>query len=128
MTERGGRDYPYQEVAQTLRRAISDGQLGVGDKLPSVRQLAREHGVTPTTAARAVRALTDAGYVTTVAGLGIYVTDSTDPAAHEVTAGELVAQLDQIQLAVSELADRVTRLESPRALAAPGHRRGRTTA
>jgi len=43
----------YRQVLDQLRRLIASGQLGVGDALPSVRELAMQHAVNPMTISKA---------------------------------------------------------------------------
>lgn len=47
----------YEQVADQIRRFITEGPLGPGTVLPSVRQLARDLGVNLNTIARAYRLL-----------------------------------------------------------------------
>jgi len=53
----------YQEVANQLRRSISEGKLKPGDKLPPERDLARMFGVSRNTIRDAMRALEQSGLV-----------------------------------------------------------------
>jgi DNA-binding GntR family transcriptional regulator len=52
---------PYAQIANTLRQKIKDGELRPGDRLPSVRNLATEYGVSPVTADKALSALRSEG-------------------------------------------------------------------
>jgi GntR family transcriptional regulator len=63
----------YRRVADALRDQILSGELGEGDRLPSIRQLVMRHGVTAGTAARAVAALRAEGLVITAHGSGAFV-------------------------------------------------------
>ena len=54
-------------------RFIEAGVLKEGDKLPSVRQLARDNGINPNTVARAYSQLEDNGIVVNVPKKGVYV-------------------------------------------------------
>src|SRR5262245_36273540 len=47
----------YQELAARLAEAIFAGSLRTGDRLPSVRRLSEQHGVSIATAVQAYRAL-----------------------------------------------------------------------
>lgn len=51
------RDFLYQEIASRLTDQITSGVLKPGDKLPSVRMLCREHGVSMNTAKRVFQEL-----------------------------------------------------------------------
>lgn len=54
---------PYIQIARDLRGAIRCGALGVGDVLPTVKDLARRYAVAVGTAHRAVALLTDEGLI-----------------------------------------------------------------
>ncbi len=60
-------------LAQSLREAITSGVLGPGDKLPSERTLAEQHGVARNTAREAVRLLAQEGLVRAEHGRGVFV-------------------------------------------------------
>ncbi len=47
------------QIAAALRQALAQGEIGAGDELPSVRQLAGDLGVHWNTVARAYRRLAD---------------------------------------------------------------------
>lgn len=111
MADERTREYPYQELARRLRRTIDEGELSINDRLPSIRELARQHHVTPATAARAVRELIEEGYVNTVPGLGIFVT-SPDQPPRGTSGEELSMLIGQVQAVVTDLAGRVSALEA----------------
>lgn len=56
------------QIADQLRGLIVSGQLAADDRLPSVRQLARDLSVAPGTVAKAYRALEVDGILTARAG------------------------------------------------------------
>ena len=45
----------YQRIAQQIELAVSHGAVRAGERLPSVRQLSHQHGVSMTTALQALR-------------------------------------------------------------------------
>jgi len=63
----------YKALAQAIREGIVSGQLGSGEKLPPVRDLAYRVGITPGTVARAYSLLIDEGRLTAGVGRGTYV-------------------------------------------------------
>ena len=69
----------FNAVAEGLRRQITEGVLGVGAKLPPVRDLAWELKITPGTVARAYTILTDEGLLEAVVGRGTFVADQAQP-------------------------------------------------
>jgi integrase len=54
---------PYAEIARDLRGAIACGAYAEGDRLPTIKDLAKRYGVAPSTAQRAIALLKDSGYV-----------------------------------------------------------------
>ena len=65
--------YLYQEIAETLRRRIAAGELKAGDKLPPVREMAKQWQCTPGTVSRAYAILTQEGLVAGQRGSGTHV-------------------------------------------------------
>ncbi len=63
----------YTEVADEIRRAISSGALRAGDRLPSVRQLSRQRGVSVSTVLQAYAQLEAAGVLHARPQSGHYV-------------------------------------------------------
>ena len=72
---------PSKQIAAILRARIEAGELPPDSRIPSRLALAAEYGVSPETAAKAVRILRDAGLVVVVAGYGVFVAprDSEPP-------------------------------------------------
>jgi GntR family transcriptional regulator/MocR family aminotransferase len=70
-----GRKHLGREIYRQLRRAIVEGQLRPGDRLPASRELARHLGVSRTTATGAYDRLTGEGFVTSKVGAGTFVSD-----------------------------------------------------
>lgn len=62
-----------QQIVDGVRMKIATAELGVGDKLPSVRGLARQLTVNPNTVAKAYAELTSEGWLESRQGLGLYV-------------------------------------------------------
>ena len=69
---------PYEQVRATLAARISEGSLAVGTRLPTVRALAGELGLSAGTVARAYRELEQAGLVVTRGRAGTVVSDLGD--------------------------------------------------
>lgn len=75
----------YKALAQAIREGIATGQLPAGHKLPPVRELAYQIGVTPGTVARAYTVVTEEGRLIAEVGRGTFVAGlrSTDAAPDE---------------------------------------------
>ncbi len=55
--------YRYEALASSVAHAIATGALVAGERLPSVRELSRQHSVSLSTATQAMRWLEDSGLV-----------------------------------------------------------------
>jgi GntR family transcriptional regulator len=64
---------PTEQIRDQIRGSIATGQLAAGDRLPSVRQLAKDLAVAPGTVAKAYKALEAEGYLTARTGGGTRV-------------------------------------------------------
>ena len=69
--------YPFEKLAVELRGRIYEGELAVGLPLPSVKELARAHGMSPSTAQRAVQLLSQWGLVRIEPGMPTLVAPRT---------------------------------------------------
>ena len=65
----------YQQLKDRIIARISSGELQPGDRVPSENELVESSNVSRMTANRALRELTDEGYVRRVAGRGSFVAD-----------------------------------------------------
>lgn len=70
---RAAADLPYLRIVAELRRRIVEGELQVGDRLPSTRKLAGEWRVAIATATRALSMLRQEGLVRALPGVGTIV-------------------------------------------------------
>jgi GntR family transcriptional regulator len=62
-----------RQIVDAIRLKISTAELAVDDKLPSVRGLAQQLGVNPNTVSKAYARLIAEGWLTSRAGLGLFV-------------------------------------------------------
>lgn len=109
MTNASGPLAPYMQVVADIRGQIERGELKPGDRLPSHRALADQHGIALMTAAKAVRNLCEEGWAVSTPSLGVFVAERNSSGA--VTMESLSQQLDAVQAAVVGLAERVEHLE-----------------
>ena len=65
---------PSRQLVETALDAIARGELGPGDRMPSVRALAAEALVNPNTVSKAYRDLEHLGATAGKNGSGVYVT------------------------------------------------------
>ncbi|PSL08193.1 DNA-binding transcriptional regulator YhcF (GntR family) [Haloactinopolyspora alba] len=74
---------PYEKIAVDLRDRIYAGELAIGMPIPSVKQLARDHDVSVSTAQRAVRLLEEWGLVRVATGRPTLVQPRADTEPQE---------------------------------------------
>lgn len=67
----------FEQVAFQVKSAVARGELEANDKLPSVRELAKELAINPNTVARAYEALERDGVIVRRQGSGCFVTGET---------------------------------------------------
>jgi GntR family transcriptional regulator len=63
----------YRQIIEQIKFGISSGELGPGDRLPTVRQLAVNLSINPNTVIRAYRELEIEGVLSTQQGSGTFV-------------------------------------------------------
>lgn len=68
----------YEQIESAIIKYIVSGVLKSDEQLPSVRNMAKELNVNPNTVQRAYNDLESKGIVYTVAGKGVFVSESSD--------------------------------------------------
>jgi GntR family transcriptional regulator len=91
----------YRQIIEQVKFAIARGDLGPGDRLPTVRQLAVDLSINPNTVIRAYREMEIEGVLDSQQGSGTFV--SGEPP--EIDEVERARMLDQI---VTELMARAS--------------------
>jgi len=105
----------YLQVAEVIRGEITGGQVGPGERLPSVRDLSARFDIAAVTVQSALRVLRDEGYIASRSTRGYFVRDELPEEEPAVPSPEFLAlrhQIDSIRATVDELATRVSQLES----------------
>jgi GntR family transcriptional regulator len=67
----------YRQIVEQLRRLIAGGQLGAGDALPSVREVAGFHAINPMTVSRAYSLAEAEGLLERQRGKGMVVASTS---------------------------------------------------
>lgn len=80
----------YQQVAAEIRRAIADGEVEPGERLPPARDLATVLGVNTNTVLRSLRMLQDEGLIDLRRGRGATVAGTPERGAVMEKVRELV--------------------------------------
>lgn len=111
---------PYEQLRRQIASAIISGSLAGGERLPTVRQLARDLGVAPGTVMRAYAELERAGLIATRRGGGSTV--AAGQARSGLAGDELARLADGFVTRARELgaADEEIRLAVASRLQAPG--------
>jgi GntR family transcriptional regulator len=86
----------YQQIIDQVKRDIALGRLIKDEKLPTVRQLAKQLAINPNTIAKAYRQLEQEGIVVTKAGAGAFVTDLDSNLSRSVRRKIISRQLEHI--------------------------------
>ena len=98
----------YDQIAAGLRRAMADGEVGEGERLPSAKQLAASLAVNMHTVLRAYAQLRDEGMVEMRRGRGVTVVDRpADRAVLAETARRLVEDARRAGLTPAEIVNLV---------------------
>lgn len=100
----------HEQVAAAIRRAISEGEAGAGDRIPQARDLATVLGVNRNTVLRALRLLRDEGLLEMGRGRTIRVTGSLEQGAVIDRVRELIEFARQQGYKRDELIGLVQRL------------------
>ncbi|NEB04964.1 GntR family transcriptional regulator [Streptomyces sp. SID13726] len=101
LSDRSGAS-PYQQLVQQVRHALRLGLLKEGDRLPTVKEVARQVAVNPNTVLKAYRELEYEGLVAARPGVGTFVTRTladASLAAHGPLQQELRRWLTKARLA-----------------------------
>lgn len=69
----------FEQIGQRVKESVASGLMAPGDRLPSVRELARELAINPNTVARAYEALERDGVIVRRQGSGCFITEQASP-------------------------------------------------
>ncbi|MFF4748563.1 GntR family transcriptional regulator [Streptomyces sp. NPDC002514] len=108
---------PYVQVADELRREIQTGRYKPGQKLPSVRDLSERFNIAAMTVNNALRSLREDGLVFSTPGRGTFVREQSSGEATPQDGDQVARLTEQVQAltaTVSEISERLARLEGER--------------
>lgn len=80
----------HEQVAAEIRRAIAEGEIGPGERMPPVVDLAKVIGVNKNTVIRSLHILRDEGLLDFTRGRGVRVSGTVERAALLEKVGEVV--------------------------------------
>lgn len=102
----------YQQIIDQVKRDIALGRLIKDEKLPTVRQLARQLAINPNTIAKAYRQLESEGIITTKPGSGAFIANLDSSLSKAVRKRLLSEELERIAVEAFHMQiDRQTLLE-----------------
>ena len=92
----------YEQIVYAVKKAVAQGSLHPGDRVPSVRALSQELGVNPNTVQKAIAELTDQGVLEVHAGQGCFV-KALDPPVKGDGVKELQDKLEALIVEATRL-------------------------
>ena len=102
----------YQQLMHQVKRDIAMGRLTIDEKLPTVRQLAKQLAINPNTIAKAYRQLEQEGIIVTKAGTGAFVATLDSNLSRSVRKKIVSEELERIAIEAFHMQiDRQTLLE-----------------
>ena len=81
----------YEQIKEQIKAQILSGALSEGEKLPSLRELARDLRISVLTTTRAYTDLEQEGYIATIQGKGCYVLGESS----ELLKEQLLREMEQ---------------------------------
>ena len=92
----------YLQIVQQVKDALRLGTIGIGDQLPTVREVVADLAINPNTVAKAYRELERDGLVVARQGRGTFVADTLAPPSmqhHDELRAALERWLDRAEAA-----------------------------
>ncbi|MGR8823073.1 GntR family transcriptional regulator [Leuconostoc citreum] len=86
----------YEQLMWRIKSQVAAGVLSVGEKLPSVREMALIEGLNPNTVAKAYKALESQNVIETVAGKGTFVRENSGVIADDRFIANVQQQLGEV--------------------------------
>lgn len=68
---------PYRQLGAILRAAIEEGEWAVGERIPSLNELAAMYEISPATVQQALKPLKEEGLIVSRPGAGVFVQSAT---------------------------------------------------
>lgn len=83
----------YEQLYNGISRLVSSGELVPDEKLPAVREVAKQFGINPNTVQKAYAQLEQSGLIYSIPAKGSYV--SPEKAAADAVKGEALRKTEQ---------------------------------
>ena len=107
------------QIVKAAHRALANGELREGDLFPSVRALAQELKISPTTGFKVIQQLKDLGFLISRPGIGMVVQAPRLPSLEqrlgllEPSARRFLEEARGLPLTAAELQEFLRRLQEP---------------
>lgn len=88
----------YEQIVVQIALSLGSKQIKVGDRLPTIRQLALDLEINPNTVARAYQLLEEIGMIVTNGRAGSIITESALGAYETWTTEQLKTQVESLWL------------------------------
>ena len=82
----------YQQIADQVRERIAGGEWAVGERIPSVREMAVTMGVNPNTVTRSYQTLQDGEIIDNRRGIGYFVAEKARERNMEELKTEFISE------------------------------------
>ena len=86
----------FEQLVFQVKQGIARGTLKAGDKLPSVRELAKQCAVNPNTVVRALEVLANQGVIVRRQGAGTFVREGGSELANQVKRERLREAMERV--------------------------------
>lgn len=107
----------YEQLYKKVAELILKGELKAGEKLPSVRELAKELGVNPNTVSKAFQLLERDKVIYSLAGRGSFISAAGTETVRETALAEFdraVAEALRAGISKKDLEERIKKTEGDR--------------
>ena len=89
----------YEQIIESIREMVVKGVLRPSDKLPSVREMAKDMTLNPNTVQKAYQELERQGLICTVRGRGTFICEDIKPKDQEEKINELLVGMKKLLVA-----------------------------
>lgn len=86
----------YEQIENSIKNEILNGNLKSGEMLPSIRMLAKDLKVSIITTKRAYEELEKEGFIETVVGKGTFVSGANSERLKEAAMAEMESRMEEV--------------------------------
>ena len=93
----------YEQIENSIKNEILNGNLKPGEMLPSIRMLAKDLKVSIITTKRAYEELEKEGFIETVVGKGTFVSGTNSERLKEAAMAEMESRMEEVIVTAKSL-------------------------